>query len=174
MKKLLINILTMCMIFPLTACSDNNVATIQQSASTNTENSKNMQQGSETDTPVEKRTNITLTIGDTVLTGYLNDSTTAKNLISRLPVTVKLSDSGHDYCGDINPVLTYDKKDVQYGWHDGELAFWTAGNDFVIFHDDEEKSSDTGDLVIMGAVTSDIKEVRALPRSFEVTVALAK
>lgn len=174
MKKFLNNIITFVMIFPLTACSINNTSAIQQSASINTEHSKNMQQGSETNTSVEKRTNITLTIGDTVLTGYLNDNTTAENLISRLPVTIKLSDSGHDYCGNINPTLNYDKKDMQYGWHDGELAFWTAGNDFVIFHDDEEKSSDTGDLVIIGAVTSEIKEVRALPKSFEVTVALAE
>ena len=116
-------------------------------------------------------TPITLTIGDTVLDAYLNDTSCAQALLEHLPVTVHLYNSGHDYCGGINPVLPYDEADVQYGWHDGDLAFWTAGDDFVIFHDDEETSSGTGNLVILGHVTSDIEQVRALPDSFDVTIA---
>lgn len=119
-------------------------------------------------------TPITLTIGDTVLQAYLNDTTCAQELLSRLPVTVSLFNSGHDYCGSISPALSYDEADVQLGWKDGDLAFWTAGDDFVIFHDDEELSADTGNLVILGHVTSDIEQVRALPDSIEVTIALAQ
>jgi Uncharacterized conserved protein len=119
-------------------------------------------------------TEIALTIGSTVLKAHLNDTLAAQDLISHLPVMVNLYNSGHDYCGNIDPPLCYDKADVQYGWHNGDLAFWTAGNDFVIFHDDEEKSSSTGDLVIIGAVTSDLKEVRALSDSIRVKIELAK
>ena len=118
------------------------------------------------------QTPITLTIGDTVLEAYLNDTSAAQELISRLPVTVELYNSGHDYCGGIDPALSYDEADVQYGWKDGDLAFWTAGDDFVIFHDDEETSGSTGNLVILGHVTSDIEEVRALPDAITVTIAL--
>lgn len=117
---------------------------------------------------------MTLTVGDTVLQAYLNDTSCARELIARLPVTVSLYNSGHDYCGGISPALTYDEADVQYGWRDGDLAFWTAGNDFVIFHDDEESSQGTGNLVILGNVTSDIEAVRALPDSIDVTIALAQ
>lgn len=78
-------------------------------------------------------TPVTLTVGDTVLQAYLNDTSCARELIARLPVTVSLYNSGHDYCGGISPALSYDEADVQYGWRDGDLAFWTAGNDFVIF-----------------------------------------
>ncbi|MDO5378216.1 MAG: cyclophilin-like fold protein [Clostridia bacterium] len=116
-------------------------------------------------------TPITLTIGDTVLDAYLNGTSCAQALLEQLPVTVHLDNSGHDYCGGVHTVLPYDEADVQYGWRDGDLAYWTAGDDFVIFHDDEEISSGTGNLVILGSVTSDIEQVRALPDSFDVTIA---
>lgn len=118
------------------------------------------------------QTPVTLTIGDMVLDAYLNDTLSAQALIARLPVTVSLYNSGHDYCGGIDPALPYEENDVQYGWKDGDLAFWTAGDDFVIFHDDEETSGNTGNLVILGHITSDIEEVRALPDSITVTIAL--
>ena len=113
---------------------------------------------------------ITLTIGDVVLDAYLNDTTSASELFQRLPLTVWLYNSGHDYCGSIDPALPYDEGDVQYGWKDGDLAFWTAGDDFVIFHDDEETSAQTGNLIILGHVTSDIEKIRALPDQIAVTI----
>ena len=117
-------------------------------------------------------TPVTLTIGDVTLDAYLNDTLSAQELISRLPVTVHLYNSGHDYCGGINPALPYEESDVQYGWKNGDLAFWTAGDDFVIFHNDEETSGGTGNLVILGHVTSDIEEVRALSDAIDVIIAL--
>ena len=123
---------------------------------------------------VAQGTPVTLTIGDTVLHATLNDTSCAQALIARLPVTVSLNNSGHDYCGGIDPALPYENEDVQNGWKDGDLAFWTAGNDFVIFHDDEETSSGTGNIVNIGHITDDIELVRALPDSFDVTIALAQ
>jgi hypothetical protein len=123
----------------------------------------------------EKRISVTLTIGGTVLRGYLNDTTSARDLISRLPLTLTLRRYAHDYCGDITPPLKYEQKDVQFGWHNGDLAFWTAGNDFVIFWGDEEVSSTIGDLVIIGAVTSAVTEIRSLPPgAIQVRIALAQ
>lgn len=190
MKKFLVLMMGLFMVFSLAACSENSASTGQQSSGTTISvvDEKN-QQNSETSTPnnsqamwqsskasasTGKRTGITLTIGDAVLAAYLNNTSAAQDLIFRLPVTVNLFNSGHDYCGSINPPLAYDKTDVQYGWRNGDLAFWTAGNDFVIFHADEEKSANTGNLVIIGAVTSDIEKVRALPKSINVKIALAK
>ena len=120
----------------------------------------------------QEQTAITLKNGDKVLDEYLNDTAAAKDLLSRLPVTVRLTNSGHDYCGDINPPLSYKEEEVQNGWKDGDLAFWTAGNDFVIFHDDEEISSSTGNIVIIGHVTNDIREIRNLSETIEVTINL--
>jgi hypothetical protein len=111
----------------------------------------------------EKRIPVTLTISRAVLQGYLNNTTTAQDLISRLPLLLTLRRYTHDYCGDITPPLKYEQKDIQFGWRNGDLAFWTAGNDFVIFWGDEEISSTIGDLVIIGAVTSAVTEIRSLP-----------
>ncbi len=86
---------------------------------------------------------------------------------------MNLNRGPHDYCGGISPALVYDEKDVQNGWKNGDLAFWTAGNDFVIFHNDEENSSSTGNIVNIGAVTSNINTVRSLGENINVTVALA-
>ncbi|MDO4301862.1 MAG: flavodoxin [Clostridia bacterium] len=103
---------------------------------------------------------IKLTIGYNVYNGYLNNTRAAKDLISRLPVTVELNNSDNDFCGAINPPLDYDENEVQYGYKNGDIAFWTAGDDFVIFVDDEEKSQNTGNLVILGNITEDVDEIK--------------
>lgn len=122
----------------------------------------------------DKKTNITLTIGNTVIPAYLNNTTAAQDLIAHLPVKVKLADSDNDYCGDINPPLAYKKEEVKYGYKNGDLAFWTAGNDFVIFIHGEEKSANTGNLVIIGKVTSGLEKIHSLGSSIDVTIALAE
>ena len=114
-------------------------------------------------------TPITLTVGNTVLDGYLNNSKAAKSLLAKLPLTVTLEDSDNDFCGG-NLSLDYDKKDVQYGYKNGDLAFWTPANNFVIFVDDEEKSANTGDLVILGRITSPQKMLSSLKGTIKVTI----
>ena len=114
-------------------------------------------------------TPITLTIGNTVLDGYLNDSKAAKSLLAKLPLSVTLDDSDNDFCGG-NLNLKYDKKDVQYGYKNGDLAFWTPANNFVIFVNGEENSADTGDLVILGRITSPQKMLDSLKGTIKVTI----
>ncbi|WP_161951808.1 cyclophilin-like fold protein [Parabacteroides timonensis] len=172
MKYLAAMMMAMCMTFSLSACE-----------TSNTENEPVIPETPQNpDTPGEddndnngsgERTAVTLTVGETVLEGYLNDNRSARDLISRLPVTVSLNRGAHDYCGDITPALAYDEGDVQNGWKNGDLAFWTAGNDFVIFHSDEENSSSTGNIVNIGAVTSDLETVRSLGQNINVTIARA-
>lgn len=114
-------------------------------------------------------TPIILTVGNTVLDGYLNNSKAAKSLLAELPLTVTLEDSDNDFCGG-NLSLDYDKKDVQYGYENGDLAFWTPANNFVIFVDDEENSADTGDLVILGRITSPQEMLLSLKGTIKVTI----
>ena len=156
----------MCVVMSLSACESNNVTEEPVIPEVIPEPDNN---GNNT----EERTAVTLTVGETALEGYLNSNRTARDLISRLPVTLILNRGSHDYCGGISPALAYDESDVQNGWKNGDLAFWTAGNDFVIFHSDEENSSSTGNIVNIGAVTSDINTVRSLGDNINVTIALA-
>lgn len=117
-------------------------------------------------------TPITLTIGDKVLNGYLNDSEPAKSLLSQLPLTVTLNDSDNDFCGG-NLDIEYNDSDVQSGYKNGDLAFWTPANNFVIFVDDEESSADTGNLVVLGKIMESQEVLDSLEGSINVTIALA-
>ena len=120
----------------------------------------------------EEQTAITLTAGDIVLEGYLNDSKAAGDLINQLPLNVTLNDSDNDFCGgDLS--LHYDDEDVQRGYKNGDLAFWTPANNFVIFVDDEENSANTGDLVNLGHITSPQEKLDELEGTVDVTIALA-
>lgn len=117
-----------------------------------------------------EQTPITLTIGDTVLEAYLNSSVPAQSLLAQLPVTVSLNDSDNDFCGG-SLRIDYSESDVQPGYHNGDLAFWPPASNFVIFVSDEENSADTGNLVILGHITSPQEALDALEGRIEVTIA---
>lgn len=116
-------------------------------------------------------TPIILTIGDKILEGYLNDSAPAKSLIEQLPLTVSLNDSNNDFCGG-NLDIDYSENDITTGYKNGEIAFWTPANNFVIFVSGEENSVDTGNLVKLGAVTSPQEMLDELEGKIEVMIAL--
>lgn len=119
-------------------------------------------------------TNITLTINDDiVVNGYLNDSAPALSLRAQLPLTVRLNDSDNDFCGG-NIDVEYSSSDVQNGYKNGDLAFWTPANNFVIFVDDEESSANTGNIVVLGRITDDLSVFDSINGSINVVVALAE
>lgn len=174
MKRILTLILAMILTLSLCACGENNTASEpEESSSVPSEAAP-----SETTEPeseeanLEDTTPITLTIGDTVLSGYLNNSIPAQSLISQLPLTVTLNDSDNDFCGG-SLDIEYSESDVQSGYKNGDLAFWTPASNFVIFVDDEESSANTGNLVILGKITEPQETLDALEGRIDVTIALA-
>ncbi len=118
-----------------------------------------------------KQIPITLTIGNEILEGYLSNSVPAASLIAQLPLTVTLNDSDNDFCGG-NLNIKYGEKDIQEGYKNGDIMFWTPGNNFVIFVDDEESSNNTGDLVPLGHITSPKEQLEKLNGRINVTIAL--
>ena len=127
-------------------------------------------EGTEDTANTNGNTPITLTIGDIVLNGYLNDSEPAKSLLAQLPLTVTLYDSDNDFCGgSLN--ISYDTADVQSGYKNGDLAFWTPASNFVIFVDDEESSANTGNLVVLGKITESQDVLNTLSGTLDVTIA---
>ena len=183
MKKLWSIISAIVMTFSLCACGQNVSATEPEgngaasdvtaqlesteqetgSEEYNTENEQN-------EPSVKETSAITLTIGDTVLHGYLNDSIPAQSLIAQLPLTVTLNDSDNDFCGG-SLDIEYTESDVQSGYKNGDLAFWTPANNFVIFVDDEENSADIGNLVILGKITESQEVLDVLEGTIDVTIA---
>lgn len=181
MKKYIILALAVILTLSLCACGGNN-QTAGQNENTSATSSEVQPETSvpdaenddneAADNSVGETTPITLTIGDTVLNGYLNDSDPAKSLIAMLPLTVTLNDSDNDFCGD-NLDIEYSEDDVQSGYKNGDLAFWPPASNFVIFVDDEENSANTGNLVILGKITEPQAALDALEGTIDVTIALA-
>jgi hypothetical protein len=77
-------------------------------------------------------TPIIIKIGTVELSAELNDSPTAKKLVSLLPLEFYMSRWGDEYYGDcdIKTVLSQDARDVM---EVGELAVWPTGNALCIF-----------------------------------------
>lgn len=101
-----------------------------------------------------KETEVILTIGDKDISAVLNDSKPAKELLTMLPFTVRLSKYAHDYCG-IMKALPYDKNELRNGWSNGDIAFAADGNYFAILYKDEEISEQYGNMVTLGKLTVD-------------------
>lgn len=172
MKKLLLILLSAALALSLAACGNST-----EPSSSGSDNAGNQTAEENTAAPEEADTDtqtlITLTVGDTVLEAYLNGSAPAQSLIAQLPLTVTLNDSGNDFCGG-NLDIDYAQENVQMGYRNGDLAFWTPANNFVIFVSDEENSSGTGNLVILGHITSSQEMLDALEGRIDVTIALAE
>ena len=118
-------------------------------------------------------TPITLTINGKKMKAYLNGSVPAQSLKEQLPRTVRLNDSDNDFCGDTIH-LKYGEKDVQNGYKNGDIAYWPPANNFVIFVKDEEKSANTGNLVILGHITEPQSVLDSLHGELEVKIELAQ
>ena len=123
---------------------------------------------------IENGTPITLTIGDTVIPATLNNSRSAKELISRLPYTVKLHRYSHDYFGVMDNPLSYDEADVHNGWLNGDIDFARDGNYFTILFEDEENSQQYGHQITMGKIDGPLSAVKNLGRDIEVRIELAR
>ena len=66
---------------------------------------------------------ITITVGDTVIPATLNNSVSALDLISRLPLTVSMTRGPVDYYSYLDDPFDYVESDVHSGWHDGDIGF---------------------------------------------------
>lgn len=119
-------------------------------------------------------TKINMHFGDVVIPGTLNDSITAKDLISKLPYTVHVNRYSHDFCGVMNDPLKYRKEDVHYGWLNGDIDFATDANYFTILFEDESKSEQYGYQVNIGKIDSKLSVISKLNASYDVLIELAK
>ena len=90
MKILTTMMMAMCMTLSLSACESNT----SENDPVIPETPQNP--GGDDDNSSSNRTAITLTVGETVLEGYLNENRTACDLLSRLPVTITLNRGAHD------------------------------------------------------------------------------
>lgn len=108
----------------------------------------------------EKQVKIKITSGNTEITAMLNDTSPARDLIKKLPVTLNLHQhqSREYYAG-----IRLDKNSpTQDGYQTGDMAYWTPGNSLVLFYGEGY----TGSLIIMGKITSGLNLLPAMGNSF--------
>ena len=117
-------------------------------------------------------TPITLTAGDTIIPAVLNDSRASRDLISRLPYTVRLHKYEHDYCGVMDTPLSYDKDDLRHGWQNGDIAFAADGSYFAILYKDEEISHQFGNLVTLGKINGSLSVMDMLNAEISLKIEL--
>ena len=119
-------------------------------------------------------TRIRMHFGDTVIPGILNDGETARALIARLPVTVRMSRYSHDFCGVLAEPLPCRESEVHYGWLNGDIDFARDGSYFTILFADEETSEQYGHQINIGVVTCELSRLAGLRGSYEVRIELAE
>ena len=123
--------------------------------------------------PMEGGTKINMYFGDTLITGVLNDSETAKALIEKLPMTQHVNRYSHDFCG-VTEDLPYNEDEVHYGWLNGDIDYAIDAPYFTILFEDEEVSEQFGDQVNIGVITVPLSEIAALEGSYDVRIELAE
>lgn len=111
---------------------------------------------------------ISITVGDTVISAELNDSEAAREFAAALPVTVSMTRMGeHEYYGSLDTPLTH-TEDLQTGYTVGDLAFWTPGDLFAVYFDEPDEAPEG--LMILGRITSDMALFNDMASSVEMQI----
>lgn len=108
-------------------------------------------------------TKVNLIVEGKTIKATLNETISAKDLITKLPYVVNVHRAAVDYCEILPNSLKYDSNDVQRGWENGDISY-IPGDDWIAFFFDGEKNSksDTNPQHIIGKV-DDIDELYAWP-----------
>lgn len=113
---------------------------------------------------------ISITVGDTVISAELNDSEAAREFAAALPMTVSMTRMGeHEYYGSLDTPLTH-TEDLQTGYTVGDLAFWTPGNLFAVYFDEPDEAPEG--LMILGRITSNMDVFDDMASSVEMQIEL--
>lgn len=123
--------------------------------------------------PMENGTKIIIHFGDVEIPAVLNDSTTAKALIEKLPYTQQVTRYSHDFCG-VTEELPYNEDEVHYGWLNGDIDYAIDAPYFTILFEDEESSEQYGDQVNIGVITCPLEDIASLNGSYDVVIELAE
>ena len=183
MKKLVILLLAFVLCVSLGACGSRQKEDSQQTEETENAPKKVVaKDGADMQTedksmptriPMEGGTKINMYLGDTLITGVLNDSETAKALIKKLPMTQQVSRYSHDFCG-VTEELPYNEDEVHYGWLNGDIDYAIDAPYFTILFEDEDTSEQYGDQVNIGVITCPLEEISKLEGSYDVRIELAE
>lgn len=105
-------------------------------------------------------TKIVMRLGEVEVHGVLNDGVAARALAVRLPLTLRMSGTGIDLCGQLPFSLPVDPKSVHRGWSNGDINYCLCGGWFALLLDDEENSGRYGEQLTLGHVEGPLDVLR--------------
>lgn len=115
---------------------------------------------------------IELIVGDVVLTAVLNDTAVAKEFLSLMPQTMRLSRyADREYYGGINGTISAEGERKRT-FTKGEISYCPANNTFAVWFDKEEQTLGM-DIIKIGEITSDYTVLEEWSSSIQMTVRLA-
>ncbi|MDD3222873.1 MAG: cyclophilin-like fold protein, partial [Lachnospiraceae bacterium] len=125
-----------------------------------------------TETEEISEVSITMTSGDTVITAALNDSQTTKEFIEMLPLTLSMTRFyDREYAGGLDKALSENGEELS-DFSNGDITYYTSGQALAVFFAQEE-SSNQGNLIKMGEITSELSLFDTLGDQLEFTIELA-
>lgn len=137
-----------------------------------------MELANEAVTDVENESNaqeaidISMTVGDTVITAALDNSETTQAFLATLPRTLTMNHyGGREYYGRIEALP--ESGETMADFENGDVTYYPAGPSFAIFFAGEDSSSQGG-LIRMGKITSDLSVFEALGNSVEIHIEVAE
>lgn len=125
-------------------------------------------QGAKAEMSGAKMTEIKIVSGDKVILAKLNNTSTAQDLIAKLPIKLKMNPhQNREYYANINLDKTSATQD---GYKIGDIGYWVSGNSLVLFYD----KGYTNDLIIMGNITDGLDKLSKINGSFQATIEIIK
>lgn len=113
---------------------------------------------------------ITMTVGDTVITAELTDSETTRAFLETLPRSLTMNRYGErEYYGRIDALS--ENGEAIPDFENGDVTYYPAGPSFAIFFAGED-SSNQGGLIRMGRVTSDLSVFDTLGDTVEMHITI--
>lgn len=115
-----------------------------------------------------EHTEITMTVGDTMITATLDNSETTQAFLATLPRTLTMKRYGNrEYYGRIEAIS--ENGEAIADFENGDVTYYPAGPSFAVFFASEDSSTQSG-LIRMGKVTSDLSLFESLGETAEMQI----
>lgn len=112
----------------------------------------------------DKMVKIKIILGETTILAMLNNTSTARDLLKRLPVVLNMMPhQNREYYGNIQLDKNSPRQD---GYKIGEIGYWSSGNSLVLFYGEGY----TDDLIIVGEIISGLDELSHIDGAIQATI----
>lgn len=121
-----------------------------------------------------EETEITITIGDTVLDGVLYNTALAEEISQYFPLTISMSGfGGREYYGGVD-FYPENLEGGQTTFENGQITYCEAHHNMAIFYAQTDDPVLSVEVIPIGRVTSELSVFENLPGNVDVTFSLAE